>query len=179
MIFETKRLILRPWAEEDANSLYKYASDPRIGPSAGWQAHTSVENSLEIIKSVLSALETYAIVDKKSNEPIGGIGLMIGKSANLQLPENEGEIGYWIGVPYWGQGLVPEAVKEIMRHAFEDLKLKKVWCGYFEGNIKSKRVQEKCGFIYGYTMENIYWERLNKTVTEHISCVTEDRWFDR
>ena len=53
----------------------------------------------------------------------------------------------WIGVPYWGQGLIPEAVREIMRHGFDDLNLEKMWCGYFDGNTKSKRVQEKCGSV--------------------------------
>lgn len=44
MIFETERLILRPWEDSDANDLYKYASSPQLGPNAGWQVHTSVES---------------------------------------------------------------------------------------------------------------------------------------
>ena len=55
MRLETERLILRPWSEEDAQDLYVYAKDPQVGPIAGWPPHTSVENSLEIIKNVLSA----------------------------------------------------------------------------------------------------------------------------
>ena len=176
MTLKTKRLLLRAWEEADAESLYKYAKDPLIGPAAGWLPHTSVENSREIINAVLSAPETYAIVDKETNEPIGSIGLMIGNASNIGLPLNEAEIGYWIAVPYWGRGLVPEAAKELIRHGFEYLKLSKIWCGYFEGNIKSKRVQEKCGFVYSYTNENIYWERLDKTVTEHISCIKKEDW---
>lgn len=54
-MMETERLILRPWREEDAGMLYKYASDPEIGPIAGWPPHTSVENSLEIIRTVFNA----------------------------------------------------------------------------------------------------------------------------
>ncbi|MEG0051315.1 MAG: RimJ/RimL family protein N-acetyltransferase, partial [Terrisporobacter sp.] len=45
MILETSRLILRPWKEEDAEALYKYAKDPRIGPMAGWPVHSDVKNS--------------------------------------------------------------------------------------------------------------------------------------
>lgn len=55
MKLETKRLILRPWREDDAEDLYKYASDPDVGLPVGWQPHTSVENSRDIIKNVLSA----------------------------------------------------------------------------------------------------------------------------
>lgn len=48
MTLETERLILRPWKEDDAESLYKYAKDPKVGPIAGWPVHTSVENSREV-----------------------------------------------------------------------------------------------------------------------------------
>ena len=52
MILETERLILRPWEERDANDLFQYASNPEVGPIAGWPVHTSVENSREIIKKL-------------------------------------------------------------------------------------------------------------------------------
>ena len=112
MIITTERLLLRRWEESDAESLYKYASHPDVGPIAGWAVHTSVENSREIIRGVLSKPETYAVVLKETGEPVGSIGLMLGKASNIGLPDTEGEIGYWIGVPYWGQGLIPEAVRE-------------------------------------------------------------------
>lgn len=64
MNHETQRLILRPWRESDAQALYEYAKDPQVGPAAGWPPHTSVENSRKIIRDVLSAPETYAVVLK-------------------------------------------------------------------------------------------------------------------
>ena len=73
MILETERLILRPWCEDDAEQLYKYASDAEVGPPAGWPPHTSVENSCEIIRTVLSAPETYAVCLKENGKPIGSI----------------------------------------------------------------------------------------------------------
>ena len=129
MILHTDRLILRSWEEKDAEDLYKYASHPEVGPIAGWPVHTSEENSREVIRDVLSAPDTYAMVLKETGHPVGSIGLMVGEASNLRVPDNEGEIGYWIGVPYWGQGLVPEAVREIMRYGFEDKQLDKIWCG--------------------------------------------------
>ena len=117
MILYTERLILRPWADSDAESLYEYARDDRVGPIAGWPVHTSVENSREIIRTVLSVPETYAVCLKEDNKAIGSVGLKTGKKSILDLPDAEGEIGYWIGVPFWGQGLIPEAVREIIRHA--------------------------------------------------------------
>ena len=173
---ETKRLILRPWNEEDAPTLHKYAKSPDVGPIADWPPHTSVENSREIIKDVLSAPETYAVVLKETGEPVGSIGLMIGSRSNFRIPETEAEIGYWIGVPYWGQGLIPEAVEEMLRYGFEDLGLKKIWCGSFTGNAKSARVQEKCGFKYRTTVEGVYSELIGQKRDIRVSVMTRWRW---
>lgn len=176
MTLETNRLTLRAWKESDAESLYEYAKDPLVGPIAGWPVHTSVENSREIIVNILSMPESYAVVLKQENKAIGAIALMFGETSNLEIGEGEGEIGFWIGVPYWGQGLIPEATKELLRHGFEDLKLKKIWSGYFDGNKKSKRVQEKCGFTHHHTKENILWKPMNDIRTEHITCQTFEEW---
>ena len=176
MRLETERLILRPWLSSDAESLYKYAKDPEVGPIAGWPPHTSVENSREIIKNVLSADETYAVCLKEDNKAIGSIGLMIGNAGNLDLTDTEGEIGYWIGVPFWGKGYIPESAKELIRHGFEDLKLEKIWCGYIDGNIKSKRVQEKCGFTYHHTNRDIHWKLMDDIRTEHVTCLVREKW---
>lgn len=92
MILETSRLVLRPWEESDAEYLYKYASNPDVGPAAGWPVHTSVEDSRAIIKNVLSAPETYAVVLKETRRPVGSIGLMIGKASNIGISDTEGEI---------------------------------------------------------------------------------------
>lgn len=176
MILQTERLILRPWKESDAEDLYNYAKDPAVGPIAGWPVHTSAENSREIIKTVLAVPETYAVCLKEDNKAIGSIGLMTGTGSNLKLNDNEGEIGYWIGVPFWGQGLMPEAVKELIRHAFDDLKLETLWCGYFDGNEKSKRCQEKCGFVYHHTNKDVRWKLMDDIRTEHITRLTKEEW---
>ena len=135
---------MRPWRESDAEALYKYAKDPAIGPVAGWPPHTSVAESLKIIRTVFAAPETYAVVLKATDEPVGSVGIMFGDglhSAEMQV--GEAEIGYWIGVPYWGQGLIPEAVRCLLKRCFEDLGMTAVWCGYYDGNVKSRRVMEK------------------------------------
>ena len=178
VFLETDRLLLRPWEETDAASLYEYAKDERVGPIAGWPIHTSVENSRDIIKTVLSAPETYAVCLKEDNKAIGSIGLMVGAQSNIGLPDTEGEIGYWIGVPFWGQGLIPEAVQEMIRYAFTEKNLEMLWCGYFEGNDKSRRVQEKCGFTYHHTNKDIHWKGMDDIRTEHITRLTKEEWLN-
>ena len=174
MNMETQRLILRPWTENDAESLYNYAKDPAIGPIAGWPPHTSVENSREIIRDILSAPETYAVVLKETNEPIGSVGIMFADGVHsADMQDGDAEIGYWIGVPYWGQGLIPEAVQRLLKRCFVELDVKRVWCGHYDGNIKSRRVMEKCGFKYHHTEEG-KTSPLGDIRTEHFTLLTRE-----
>lgn len=155
-MIETERLILRPWSESEAEELFKYASDPDIGPIAGWKPHSSVEESLDIIRTVFSAPEVYAVVLKSTGKPVGSCGIMFSNGLHsAEMGAEEGEIGYWIGKPFWGQGLIPEAVMSLLHRSFGVLKLNTVWCGYYDGNNKSRRVCEKCGFIYHHTNQDI------------------------
>lgn len=172
---ETDRLILRHWKQTDAEDLYTYAKDPAIGPPAGWPPHTSVENSREVIQKVLSQPETYAVC-LKDGRAIGSIGLKQKGSTNMTDREDECELGYWLGKPFWGQGLIPEAAKELLRYAFEELSMEAVWCGYYEGNEKSRRVQEKLGFVYCYTTENLDVALMGEKRTGHTSLLTKQRW---
>ena len=173
-MIETSRLILRPWQDEDAASLFRYASDPDIGPIAGWPPHTSVEHSLEIIRTVFSAPEVYAVVLKDTGEPVGCCGIMFADGLHTaDMHQREAEIGYWIGKPYWGQGLIPEAVKALLSRCFNDLALDAVWCGCYEGNAKSKRVCEKCGFKFHHTNCDIL-SPLGDKRTEHLYLLTKE-----
>lgn len=167
----THRLILRPWQLSDAENLYQYAKNPNVGPVAGWPVHTSVENSREIIRTVFAGKETYAVCLKTDDQAVGCAAITVGAQSNMKLPDDEGEIGYWIGEPFWGQGLIPEACTELIRHGLEDLKLKRLWCGYFEGNEKSRRAQEKCGFVYHHTNKDMHWELMNDIRTEHVTVL--------
>lgn len=176
MILETKRLILRPWNEDDAKDLYLYAKDPKVGPAAGWPVHTSVENSKEIIKTVLSAPDTFAVVLKESGKAIGSIGLMRKDNSNLNIQDQEGEIGYWIGVPYWGMGLIPEAVRKLQEYAFDEVGMNTLWCAYYDGNDKSRRVMEKCGFIYHHSVENVDCPLIHEVRKEHVTCLKKEDW---
>lgn len=178
MTIETRRLILRPWEERDAESLYEYAKDPQVGPAAGWPVHTSVENSREIIKTALSANDTYAVTIKGQDRAVGSASIMMAGEGNIDIPQGEAEIGYWIGVPYWGQGLIPEAVEALLDRCFTQLGCSRVWCGYFEGNEKSRRCMEKCGFQYHHTNYHVNYPA-RQDVTEHFTLLTREQWLER
>ena len=178
-IIETGRLVLRPWRESDSKSLYKYAKNPNVSETAGWSAHKNQKESRDIIVNVLSANETYAITLRGKENAIGSIGIMFKNESNLIIGEHDIEIGYWIGEPFWGHGFVTEALSAVIEHAFKDLSSETIWCGYFEGNERSKRVQEKCGFKFHHTENNRLWAMTNEIKTIHISCLTREEFIEK
>lgn len=151
MTFETRRLIIRPWTEADAPILYTYASEPILGLSAGWAPHTSEHESLRVIQGPLGKDEVYAIVLRETGEPIGSVGFLDNEDSDLELKDDEAEVGYWIGYPHWGNGYALEAVRRLLKHAFDDLNMESVWGSYFDENVRSGKVLSRAGFVYHHT----------------------------
>ena len=175
-MLQTKRLILRRWEDSDAESLFTYVKDPDVGPIAGWPPHQSVEESLAVIRNVLNGREAYALCLKSDHKAIGAIELKLNGHTDMTARDDECELGYWLGKPFWGLGLMPEAVSEILRHAFEDIGMTKVWVGYYEGNTKSKRVLEKCGFRYQWKSEGVEVPLMHETHTGYVSSISKEQW---
>ena len=147
----TDRLLLRSWKIDDCEDLYEYGKDEGVGPNAGWRPHKSLEESKKIIKMFIRNDDSYAIVLKEENKVIGGIGLH-NKVPDERLQElTQREIGYVLNPKYWGNGYVPEAVNALLDYGFNKMKLDLIWCGHYDYNYKSKRVNEKCGFTYKFT----------------------------
>ena len=140
MTLTTMRLRLRPFTEADAPALYQCSRDPKVGIAAGWPPHRSVEDSLEVIRTVFSAPHTFAVVERESGTLIGSAGFT-GRGS-----PGEDELGYALHPDWWGQGLMTEAALELLRYAFEDRGLQAVWASHYAENPASRRVIEKCGF---------------------------------
>ena len=147
VILETDRLLLRPWRENDAAALFKYASDPEVGPRAGWSPHKSIEESREIIRTIFHSDTTWAIVFKETGEALGAMGYM--PSTETLLPSREGEplVGYWVGRPYWNRGICTEALELMLDHIKKATEIKSLIGSHFIDNPASGRVMEKCGFV--------------------------------
>lgn len=149
IVLKTDRLILRSWQESDLDDFYEYASVAGVGEMAGWPHHKNKDESHEILKRFIEEKKTFTIVYQ--NKAIGSIGLE--KSREHDLDESfenlKGrEIGYVLNKDYWGQGIMPEAVKRVIQYCFNDLHMDFLCCGYFKENNQSKRVNEKMGFQY-------------------------------
>ncbi len=142
---ETERLILRGFEESDLDDLFEYAQSPDVGPNAGWPAHKTKEDSLNILKMFIEKDDVWAIVEKKSNKVIGSYGL----HKDLKRDNEKSKmIGYVLSDKFWGNGYVPEATQRVLEYAFEELDINIISVYHFCFNERSKRVIEKSGFKY-------------------------------
>lgn len=144
-VLETERLLLRPWTKDDGEALYEYAKHPDVGPHAGWKPHESVEESEIILETILLPVSAWAIVFKETGEIIGNIAL---EPDRIRPDILSKELGYGLKHEFWGKGIITEASIEVLRYAFEELKLEIVAIHTSEVNKRSQRVIEKCGFKY-------------------------------
>lgn len=146
-VIETGRLVMRGWRIEDAEALFKYASDGRVSELALWPRHESVEMSRYVIENFfMTNPDCFAIVLKQSGEPIGCIGLVPSGDEHCAINADEREVGYWIGYPHWGQGYVTEALEGIIGYCRSEMGLKSLVITTDSKNIASQRVAEKCKF---------------------------------
>ena len=147
IFLETERILLRPWQESDAGALFKYASDPDVGPRAGWPPHKNVIESREIIRTVFHNDTTWAICLKDSGEPIGAMGYVPSEGNNLPSRRGEPLVGYWVGKPYWNRGICTEALGLMLGHIRKHTDIPSLISSHFLDNPASGRVMEKCGFV--------------------------------
>jgi len=145
-IIKTDRLTLRPWKLADLDDFYEYARVDGVGQPAGWSPHESREESLGILKKFIAEKNDIAI--EYGGKVIGSLGFHGYSEAELpQLASLKAvEIGFALSKNFWGMGLMPEALAAVIGHLFDSLGYEALVCGYFEGNVRSQRVQEKCGF---------------------------------
>ncbi len=145
---DTPRLLLRPWWESDLEDFYAYASVPGVGEMAGWPHHESLDDTRRVLSMFMEEKNVWAIVLKEENRVIGSLGLHRSwANEEKHYPRDRIlEIGYVLSKDHWGKGLMPEAVKRVLRFCFDQLYLDAVTVGHFTDNSQSRRVIEKCGF---------------------------------
>lgn len=156
--------------ESDLEDYWEYAQMESVGPRAGWKAYTDKEKAKERLLVEASKPNQFAIVLKSENKVIGSVELMNcnkERYKNLSIEEDAKEIGAVLSEKYWGKGYMPEAVKEVIRYAFMDLKVSVIYCGHAKANTNSARFQDKCGFKIIGELPN-YREWIDGTITSLI-----------
>jgi ribosomal-protein-alanine N-acetyltransferase len=150
IVIETGRLILRAFTESDLTDFYNYASVPGVGEMAGWPHHESIKTSEQILETFIEEKDVLAIYHKADKKVIGSLGIHRSWANNDDRYSDlkVKEIGYVLAKDYWGQGLMPEAVKSVIEYGFNTLGLEAFTCCHFVENDQSRRVIEKCGFTF-------------------------------
>lgn len=149
IILKTDRLLLRPFKLDDLQDFFEYASVEGVGEMAGWSHHDSIEITKRILNDFISEDKTFAICLKENNKVIGSLGVEKYKSEDKlsEFFDYQGrELGFVLSKKYWGNGLMCEAVNAVINYLFDTCDFDFLTCGYYDSNIQSKRVQEKCGF---------------------------------
>ena len=123
---ETPRLLLRPWRRRDLADFYAYASVPGVGEQAGWPHHETLADSRGILERFIAGKNVFALEERAAGRVIGSL---LAKS-------------------HWGRGLMPEAVGRTIDWCFSEAGLDALTVGHFTGNRQSRRVIEKCGFVF-------------------------------
>lgn len=139
-VLETERLVLRAPRLGDAKAIAILANDRRIAENTARIPHPyKFADAKAWLESVNTAAgeQTYAIT--LGGDVIGACGFEV-------RDDGVPEIGYWLGVPYWGKGYATEAVRALIDHAFGDLDHAALQAGARVTNPASRRVLEKCGF---------------------------------
>ena len=153
-IMETERLILRKFELSDAEDVYNnYASHDEVSKYVTWQTHKSINDTIAYLNNVVipdyenEYTYRWAIVLKETGKVIGCIDVV-----HKNVEKQRAEIGYVLSDYYWGQGLMPEAGKAVVKYLFEE-GFNRIQALHDEENPKSGRVMQKIGMEYEGTLK--------------------------
>lgn len=151
---ETERLILRAWQTEDAEDLYEYACKLEVGAMAGWAPHSDRSASVEMLKRYMESGDIWAVTLRKTGKVIGQLRMYPDEDRGKYVARY---LSYALSADYWRHGYMTEAVRAVIRYAFEELKeIDMLSVFHSPDNLRSKRVIEKCGFEYELTLEKAH-----------------------
>ena len=153
---KTNRIILRRLTLEDVNDVFEYACEPEVAIYTLWEHHKSIDDTLTFLSFMVKKYEEKQVADwgivlKESNKLIGTGGFMWWSPKNASA-----EVGYALSKKYWNQGIMTEALNEIVKFGFDKMKLNRIEAKTRVENIASQSVLKKAGM----TFEGIMREQL-------------------
>lgn len=156
IIIQGNRIVLQPFKVSDAFFMFRnWADDPDVTRYMTWFPHENMQVTESVISSWVSDYSKlnfyqWAILLKKIDEPIGSIGVV-----EMDEDAKSCELGYCIGKPFWHQGYTSEAVSQVIKFLFEQVKFEKITARHDVRNPNSGAVMMKCGMKYVTTRINI------------------------
>ena len=173
---ETESLILRPFVMEDAEAMYRnWACDPEVTKFLSWPTYKSVDTAYEILDIWTkqysdNTFYQWAIELKEIGEVIGSISVV-----NFDERVDMVEIGFCIGKPWWGQGIMTEAFQAVIDFLFGEVNVQRIEAGHDPNNPASGAVQRKCGLKYEGTLRRSI--RSNQGITDKVVlAILKEEW---
>ena len=149
--------MLRPWRPEDAPSIARHADDPQVAANLRdvFPCPYQLSDAEEFIRLCRAAEPEQAIFRAivVDGQAVGSVALTRG----TDVCRRSAELGYWLAVPWWGKGIMTEAVRAICREAFRAFDIVRIYAEPFARNTGSCRVLEKAGFtLEGTLRRSVY-----------------------
>ena len=149
---QTNRLILRKVTLNDIESIYKYASNENVTRYMVWSAHKDIEETTALVTKWIQKYQEpdfyqWGIALKETNEVIGFIGC-----PRYDDKVESIEFGYWIGEKFWRNGIMPEALKEVVKFLFEEVNVNVIRSCHVPENPASGKVMQKANMVYEGTL---------------------------
>ncbi|HEY0072589.1 MAG TPA: GNAT family protein [Abditibacteriaceae bacterium] len=157
---ETARLLLRAARPADDAALFDYARDPEVARFTTWEPHVCLTDAQQFLARVLDDYRVgkigyWAIEHQGDQKLIGAVGLA-GKLVSAETPPQfihaRAELAYVLARPYWNQGLMTEAAREVLQFGFAQWNLNRIEARCLVENIASARVMEKLGMNFEGTL---------------------------
>ena len=141
---QTSRLTLRPYSEADIPELMPLIGTREVAATTLRIAHPYTEEDAKAFLRLTKEPDKIwlAITLRGDGRQIGGIGLRVDQQ------HQHAELGYWLGVDYWGKGYATEAGREMIRYGFEELGMHRIFATHFKHNPASGRILKKLGMTY-------------------------------
>lgn len=133
---------LRKFTELDLENLVKYANNYNIAKflTNGFPHPYTEEDGKSFLSIAISQPCIFTI--DVAGEAVGAIGLYL----QTDIHEKSAELGYWLAEPFWGKGIITQAIQEVVEHGFKTFDIVRIYARPFSTNLASQRVLEKAGF---------------------------------
>lgn len=139
-VLETERLLLRRPTLVDVKAIARLANDRRIAINTRRLPHPyTQDHAVEFVRSLADEIRNTVFLIEHDGMPIGMVGV------DWRHPDAP-ELGYWLGVEYWGRGFATEAARAVIDFTFEEFAIENLFSGARVTNPSSRNILEKCGF---------------------------------
>jgi RimJ/RimL family protein N-acetyltransferase len=148
-------ITIRQWKAEDLDNLVKYANNINVWNNLRnyFPSPYTEEDGKIWLEKMAEASPIVNLAIDMDGACIGGIGLIL----NSDVYVYSAEIGYWLGEPFWNQGIATEAVRQMIEYCFYYFDIIRIYAEVFEINKASMRVLEKNGFyLEGVRRKAVY-----------------------